>query len=140
MQANPQAEGGLAQGRRRLAPVRQVYRVHAGARFLGDDGEFLAQIHAVAKFLNGGMACAYHFGLGGRFQPLRQTVLADARTRRAQQFEQAAFAKQVQIQRVGMRGLIVAVAGLAGAGPIAVQAGQGLSRKNGPPGASVPIP
>ena len=62
VQANPHTEGRLPQRGRRLAPLRQVHRVHAGARLLGHDGEFLAQIHALAQFVHRRMARAHRFG------------------------------------------------------------------------------
>ena len=61
MQADPQTESPLRQRDGSFAPLRQVNRVDARTRFLGDYSEFLAQVHALAQFIHGRMARAHLF-------------------------------------------------------------------------------
>ena len=115
------AQPGVMHGCRRFAPGCQRDGIHAGARLFARDRQVLAQIQARPQLVHRALPCARRFGRGGRQQPARQRIFADVRPRGAQQFEQRAFAEQVQIHRIRMLGGEVTVACLARAGPLFVQ-------------------
>ena len=52
-EADLEAEAGGAQAGGRFAPMGERRRIHAAARLFGEDGEFLAQVQAVAQFVDG---------------------------------------------------------------------------------------
>src|SRR5206468_12681498 len=100
-----------AAGTFRLAPRGESGRFDAGASFLGDDGEIFAEINARPQLVDGPLTVVDNAGRRRGEQPARQRVFSDVRPRRGEQLEERAFAEQVEILGVRMRGVDVAFAG-----------------------------
>ena len=112
------------QQRRSFAPGCERVRVYAGTGFLRDHGQVFAEVQAGAKLFDRSLAAPHHLGCGGGQQPPRQRVRPGVGSRGAQQLEQGTPAEEVEILSVGVGSVGIRIAGLAGSGPLAVQAGQ----------------
>ena len=117
------AEAAALEQRRGFAPGGERSGIDAGFGGFADHGEVLAEIEAGAQFLDRQLADAHGLGRGGRQQPAGECLLADVGAGAAEKLEEGALAKKVEVFGVGMCGVEVALAGLAGSRPVAVQAG-----------------
>ena len=110
-------------------------RIDAGAHVLAEHGEVLAQIQARRERGHRALAGA---GLGRRGrveEPRGEPLLAGTRARGADELEQRAAAEQIEIERVGVRGIRKPIAGVPGAREPPVHAGErGLVERDGAPG------
>ena len=110
--------------RRRFAPGSQRHGIDAGAGLFRQDGQLFAQIHARPQLLHRPLPREHRGGSGGSEQPSRQRVFPNVSSRRGDQLEERTFPEQVEIPRVRMGRIQVAVAGLSGSSPAPVETRQ----------------
>jgi hypothetical protein len=127
----------IGESRRHFAPGRQRDGVDAGARLFAGDSQVFAQVEPRAQLVDGLIAGANRLGRRRREEPARQRVLADVRARGAEEFEERAFAEQVEVGGVGVVGGEIAVARFPAPGPISIEAGDRSFEEGG--GAALPL-
>src|SRR5262249_19794415 len=99
-------------------PCREFFPMRARVDLIAEQRHVFAQIEAWSQLIDALLASVNFRDRRRRQQPRRQSLLAGLRPRSRKQFEQRAFAEQVEVFRIRVRLVGESLARLAAAAPV----------------------
>ncbi len=100
-------------GRGRCGPRGKRFALRRRTRLVAGDRHFKPHLETCAELFNRDLTCADDVGCGAFAEPLGESVTPLGRSRRGEKLEERARPENVEILRVGMSRVAVAVAGIA---------------------------